>query len=239
MPPMPPMPTSTPSSKQYMMAMTTLDPENPSQFLLYQSYKGTNSMIWLTCKMIHHISILADTPKKLRRLIHDHSVFEHFEEKYRTLIQTIYHAALHARANDVEVDMDDTDDNSDEPAATYEDYVDEMFEMYCYIANYKMFVQNTLLRNSMFPAATHYTNQMNIVECYTGDKDGTQEQKYCVIKTHWIRLIQRTWRNILRNHKESLLSISRQRLREISTKHSYRTPTIRGMLACIVSAKKN
>ena len=62
----------------------------------------------------------------------------------------------------------------------------------------------------------------------------TSDAYNVILKTHWIRLIQRTWKNVMRNRKVILKQWSQPnalKQREIQCKTSAILPSFRGMMA--------
>lgn len=91
-----------------------------------------------------------------------------------------------------------------------------------------LILNSTIVQHNTLP----WENEINIMKLYT-DETGTYS---VVIKTHWLRLVQRTWKRVFRERNEILKkrrNIGNLRVREITGKHRYGLnvlPSIHGML---------
>lgn len=96
---------------------------------------------------------------------------------------------------------------------------------------------------------THYLKNYSVVRTEKRDIpeimqlyiDPTTEAYNVVLKTHWLRLVQRTWKNVMRKRKACLQEWSNPtflKQREVQCINTQTLPGLRGMMATYLKVSK-
>jgi len=133
-----------------------------------------------------------------------------------------YQKFLNHAYDDIEDDVSDNTDNSN--------IIDLYQYKYLVLFRYTPFMQKSheFIRNYHTIIQSLNYIQPHIVECvYLPEPGG---ECIAIIKTFWLKIVQRTWKRIYKQRMAILKSIPFLRSREIGFQHTIHVPGIRGML---------
>ena len=155
-------------------------------------------------------------------------------EKFSTYQKYMnYNSSNHDIESDSESIEDDESDNYDST---------NLIDLYRY--KYNILLHSRQFINKSHEFIRNYHNiiksvnyiQPHIVECvYLSEPGG---ECIAILKTFWLKIIQRTWKRVYKQKMAIFKSIPFLRLREIGLQHTIYTPNIRGML-CDMYYKNN
>jgi hypothetical protein len=168
-------------------------------------------------------------------------------EKFNNFHKYIVNDVYNCRYDEID-DEDDPDlDNSDNSNSSIVDSDDEiendnpkLIDLYRY--KYSILLKSSTFMNSCHSVIRNYKNiiksfnyiQPHIVECvYLSDPGG---ECVAILKTFWLKIIQRTWKRVYKQRMSVLCSVPMMRMREIRGGNScfqyekIHIPGLRGML---------
>jgi hypothetical protein len=102
---------------------------------------------------------------------------------------------------------------------------------------YKFLINNTNILNQIPHSTIRNYKQMVSKQNYICPEIGEcvelpTGECIVILKTFWIRIIQRTWRNILKKRKQMIGDLSFLFQIQYSTHSFKKLPTLKGMLSC-------
>jgi hypothetical protein len=169
-------------------------------------------------------------------------LMEKFNNFHKYIINDVYNFR-YDREN-LELEESDNSDNSDTSVVDSDDEIEndnpKLIDLYRY--KYSILLKSTTFMNSNHSVIRNYHNiiksfyyiQPHIVECvYLPDPGG---ECVAILKTFWLKIIQRTWKRVYKQRMTMLCSVPMMRLREIrggNTCFHYEKihiPGLRGML---------
>lgn len=138
----------------------------------------------------------------------------------------------------VETDIDTDTDTDTDNSSTKNNIID----LYRY--KYNILLKSVAFKNKKHEIIRNYHNiiksinyiQPHIVECIYLPAPG--EECVAILKTFWLKIIQRAWKRIYKQRTSLLKSLHYLRLREIGFEKNIYLPTIRGMLGNIYYKNK-
>ena len=173
-------------------------------------------------------------------------LMEKFGNLHKYIVNDVYNSRYN-RDNDSDVDDDDNEEseNSDNYNSSIVDSDDELendnpklIDLYRY--KYSILLKSTTFMNSQHPLVRNYHNiiksfyyiQPHIVECVYLPRPGSE--CVAILKTFWLKIIQRTWKRVYKQRMAMLCSVPMLRMREITSGRfvyeKIHIPGLRGML---------
>jgi hypothetical protein len=163
-------------------------------------------------------------------------------EKFNNLHKYIVNDVYNSRYDDYEEEELENSDNSNSSIVDSDDEVEndnpKLIDLYRY--KYSILLKSATFMNSCHSVIRNYHNiiksfyyiQPHIVECVYLPSPGGE--CVAILKTFWLRIVQRTWKRVYKQRMAMLCSVPMMRLREIrSGRFVYEKihiPGLRGML---------
>jgi hypothetical protein len=160
-------------------------------------------------------------------------LMEKFGNFHQYIVNDIYNCRYDSdNSNSSIVDSDDDDEN--------ENNNPKLIDLYRY--KYSVLLKSPTFMNSCHSSIRNYHNiiksfyyiQPHIVECVYLPSPGSE--CVAILKTFWLKIIQRTWKRVYKERMRLLCSVPMLRLREITGRgfvyEKIHIPGLRGMLVC-------
>jgi len=165
-------------------------------------------------------------------------LMEKFGNFHQYIVNDIYNCSYDSdNSNSSIVDSDD-DENENENEN--ENNNPKLIDLYRY--KYSVLLKSPTFMNSCHSIIRNYHNiiksfyyiQPHIVECVYLPSPGSE--CVAILKTFWLKIIQRTWKRVYKERMRLLCSVPMLRLREITGRgfvyEKIHIPGLRGMLVC-------
>jgi len=161
-------------------------------------------------------------------------LMEKFNNFHKYIVNDVYNSR-YTEGNHTDSDSDAEVVNSDDEN---ENENPKLIDLYRY--KYKILLKSHSFMNSEHPLLRNYSNiiksfyyiQPHIVECVYLPSPGGE--CVAILKTFWLRIIQRTWKRVYKQRMAMLCSVPMMRLREIRSGgfvyEKIHIPGLRGML---------
>ena len=212
-----------------------------------ENKKTTKSKYYIGICELHHDLLHGFNENSSPQIKGHYLLMEKFGNFHKYIINHVYNCRYHDYEDDDNDEESENSDNSDNSNSSIVDSDDEnennnpkLIDLYRY--KYSILLRSATFMNSCHSIIRNYHNiiksfyyiQPHIVECvYLPGGECV-----AILKTFWLRIVQRTWKRVYKQRLQLLCSVPMLRLRELrgsNTCFQYEKihiPGLRGMLAC-------
>jgi len=165
-------------------------------------------------------------------------LMEKFDNFHKYIVNDISQFIHENDSNDSETSIVDSDDENEN---NHPKLIDLYRYKYSVLTNSRTFMdsKHSIIRNYHNIVKSLYYIQPHIVECVY--LPGPGSECVAILKTFWLKIIQRTWKRVYKQRMALLCSVPMMRLREIRSSNNGNScfqyekihiPGLRGMLVC-------